>query len=116
MNAITCLLLCAGALCATVAHADAVTDWNIKAGEAIVEARIGTPPAVRVMAIVQTAAHQAVQSASQRGSSIEAALAASHRVSLSRLLPAQQSMIDAAYQSALGAIASPSAMPRRKRC
>jgi membrane-associated phospholipid phosphatase len=105
MSPITCLALCAGVLCATIARADAVTDWNIKSGEVIIEARIGTPPAVRVMAIVQTAAHQAAETASQRGSSVAAALAAAHRVSLSRLLPAQQPMVEAAYQSALGAIA-----------
>jgi hypothetical protein len=98
------LALFAGALCATAARADAVTDWNIKSGEVITEARIGTPPAVRVMAIVQTAAHHAVQTASQRGSSVEAALAAAHRVVLATLLPAQQPMIDAAYQRALVAI------------
>jgi membrane-associated phospholipid phosphatase len=105
MSPITCLALCAGVLCATIARADAVTDWNIKSGEVIIEARIGTPPAVRVMAIVQTAAHQAAETASHRGSSVAAALAAAHRVSLSRLLPAQQPMVEAAYQSALGAIA-----------
>ncbi len=105
MKPIAFFVLSAGALCTTLARADAVTDWNVKSGELIVEARIGTPPAVRVMAIVQTAAHRAVETASQRGSSIEAAVAASHRVSLSKLLPAQQPMIDAAYQSALSAIA-----------
>ncbi|HEX6722590.1 MAG TPA: PA-phosphatase, partial [Burkholderiaceae bacterium] len=105
MKPIAFFVLSVGALCTTLARADAVTDWNVKSGELIVEARIGTPPAVRVMAIVQTAAHRAVETASQRGSSIEAAVAASHRVSLSKLLPAQQPMIDAAYQSALSAIA-----------
>jgi PAP2 superfamily len=105
MNLIASLALLIGALCATAARADAVTDWNIKSNEVIVEARLATQPAVRVMAIVQTAAHQAVVTASQRGASIEAALAASHRVTLTRLQPAQQPMVDAAYQAALGAIA-----------
>jgi membrane-associated phospholipid phosphatase len=105
MNRIASLALFIGALCATAARADAVTDWNVLSGQVIVEAKIGTPPAVRVMAIVQTAAHQAVQTATHRGASIEAALAAAHRVTLTKLLPAQQAMIDAAYQAAIGRVA-----------
>jgi hypothetical protein len=98
------LALFTGALCAAAARADAVTDWNIRCGEIMAEARIGTPPAVRMMAIVQTAAHHAVQTAAPRGSSVEAALAAAHRVSLAALLPAQQPTIDAAYLRALAGI------------
>jgi PAP2 superfamily len=109
MKLIASLALAIGALCTTAARADAVTDWNILSGEVIVEAKIGTPPAVRVMAIVQTAAHQAVQTATQRGAAVEAALSAAHRVTLVKLLPAQQVMIDAAYQAALGKIADSSA-------
>jgi hypothetical protein len=105
MKLISVLLLVAvGGLVAAAAHADAVTDWNVKSGDIIVEAKIGTPPAVRVMAIVQTAAHEAVQAAMRRGASTEAALAAAHRLALSRLLPQQQASIDAAYQAALGTI------------
>jgi PAP2 superfamily len=105
MNLIFSLVLFIGAVCATAARADAVTDWNIVSGQVIAEAKIGTPPAVRMMAIVQTAAHQAVQTATHRGASVEAALAAAHRVALAKLLPAQQAMIDVAYQAALGRIA-----------
>jgi membrane-associated phospholipid phosphatase len=105
MKPITLFALSVGTLLSAAARADAVTDWNIKSGEIVVEAKIGSPPAVRVMAIVQTAAHQAVQVALQRGSSVDAALAAAHRVSLTKLLPAQQPMIDAAYQAALVSIA-----------
>jgi PAP2 superfamily len=105
MRLIALIALGVSAVCATAARADAVTDWNIKSGEVIVEARLPTQPAVRVMAIVQTAAHRAVVTASQRGASVEAALAAAHRVALTRLLPAHQPMIDAAYQAALGAVA-----------
>lgn len=101
----TSLVASIGALCVAAAHADAVTDWNIKSNEVIVEARLATQPAVRVMAIVQTAAHRAVVTASQRGASVEAALAASHRVTLSQLLPPQQPMVETAYQAALAAIA-----------
>ena len=42
---------------------DVVTDWNTVAGDAIVQAKIGTPPANRIMAIVQTAVHEAVAAA-----------------------------------------------------
>jgi PAP2 superfamily len=104
MNRFASIVLATGCLCATVVHADAVTDWNLKANEVIVAAKLPTQPAVRVMAIVQTAAHQAVMTASQRGALVEAALVAAHRVTLGRLLPAQQPMIDAAYQAALGTI------------
>lgn len=85
-------------------RADAVTDWNRKCGELITDAKLGTPPAARVMAIVQTAAMQAVAAAQRSQASAEAALAAAHHVALTRLLPAQQPAIDAAYQAALGAL------------
>lgn len=99
------------------AAADVITDWNQKAGEFIVESRMATPPAVRVMAIVQTAAHGATNAITRQypatgpqpeaapGASVEAAVAAANRGTLGKLLPAQQSAIDAAYQRALAAIA-----------
>jgi PAP2 superfamily len=103
---IAALLLAATAFSA---HADAITDWNIKSGEIIAEAKIGTPPAVRIMAIVQTAALDAVTEAAQRDRSsnsaaIDAAVAAAHRATLLKLLPAQQATIEAAYQAALAPI------------
>ncbi len=99
-------LLCAAVIAATTsgARADAVTDWNLKSADFIAESKMGTPPAVRVMALVQTAALQAVESAPQRQGSAEAALAAAHRVVLTKLLPAQQVAIDAAVQAALAAV------------
>ena len=42
------------------AHADAVIDWNLRANELVVESKLGTPPAMRAMAIVQTAVLEAV--------------------------------------------------------
>jgi hypothetical protein len=109
MNLMPLVLSVAAMLTANVARADAVTDWNVKAGEMITESKLGTPPAVRVMAIVQTAAYDAVTSSLQRQASAEAALAAAHRVTLAKLLPAQQALIDAAYQAALGSIADSAA-------
>jgi hypothetical protein len=91
------------------ANADAVTDWNVKAGEIIVESRLGTPPAIRVMAIVQTAVHEALiglpPQMTAGGPAVDAAVAAAHRVTLSKLLPAQQTSIDAAHRAALAAVA-----------
>jgi hypothetical protein len=103
-SAIT-MLSVATAFVASDARADAVTDWNLKSGELITDAKLGTPPAVRLMAIVQTATLQAVEAAQQREASAEAAVAAAHRVALTRLLPAQQPAIDAAYQAALNGVA-----------
>ena len=94
--------------CATLnAYADVVTDWNNKAGQVITEAKLGTPPAIRAMAIMQTAVHEAAmqpQVSSQRAS-IDAAVAAASRVTLTKLIPSQQTLIDSAYQTALAQIA-----------
>ena len=80
------------------ARADAVTDWSIES------AKIGTPPATSVMAIVQTAAHHAVLGAQQNQASAEAAIAAAHRVAFTTLLPAVQATIDASTQAALATV------------
>jgi hypothetical protein len=99
------------------AKADVITDWNLKAGDLITEAKLGTPPAIRVMAIVQTSAYGAVNAITQRypaatpqpatakGASIDAAVAAAHRTVLLKLLPAQQASIETAYKAALAPIA-----------
>jgi len=87
----------------STASADAVTDWNVKAGELITESKLGTPPAIRVMAYAQTAVHDAVRTASA-GRSVDAAVAAANRGIFLKLLPAQQASIDAAYSAALAAV------------
>lgn len=92
---------------ASQAQADTVTDWNTVAGELVVQSKMGTPPAVRVMAIVQTAVEEAVaevESGRRYGDpavAVEAAVAAANRAALSRLLPQQESAISAAYRAAL---------------
>jgi len=48
------------------AQADVITDWNTKVGEIIIESKVGTPPAVRTMAFVQTAVFNAVNGITQR--------------------------------------------------
>jgi hypothetical protein len=87
------------------AQADAVTDWNIKAGELLVEAKLGTPPANRVMALVQTAVNEAVTTArpfdGANPISLDAAVAAANRATLAKLIPAQEAAITTAYQTAL---------------
>jgi hypothetical protein len=88
---------------ALAARADAVTDWNIKSGELLTEAKMGTPPAVRVMAIVQTAAYEAAKSAG-KSASMDAAIAAAHHATLSKLMPAQQGLIDTAYHAAIAKV------------
>lgn len=103
----------AAACVALNASADIVTDWNLKVGEFIVEARIGTPPANRVMAIVQTAVDDALHdprlkaAAGQPGglqTAQQAAVAAANRASLGALLPQQQAAITATYQAALAGL------------
>lgn len=101
----------AGALLASLAlaaRADAITDWNQRSAQIIGEARIGTPPAVRVMALVQTAAYEAARDAARSASTspqaVDAAITAAHRAAFIQLLPAQRSAIDAAFQAALAAM------------
>jgi hypothetical protein len=97
------------ALFATPMHAraDAVVDWNVRANEIVVESKLGTPPAMRVMAIAQAAVHDAVTAAAP-GASVDAAVAAANRATLLKLLPAQQATIERAYQAALASIPSSS--------
>ena len=90
------------------ANADVVTDWNLKASGFVTESKLGTPPAIRAMAIVQTAVYEAVNTATPRAS-VDAAVAAANRVTLAKLMPSQQTAIDAAYQAALAQIADGSA-------
>lgn len=90
--------------CMPLAQADAVTDWNLLANEWVAEAKLGTPPAIRVLAIVQTAVNNAVSEAVPVAS-VSAAVAAANRAALVQLLPAQQVAITAAYQAALDKVA-----------
>jgi hypothetical protein len=87
------------------ARADAVTDWNAKAGDFIAEAKIGTPPAVRIMALAQTAVADGVRGAQRAGASVDAAIAAANRAVLIKFIPTQQAAIETAYQSALASVA-----------
>ncbi|HEY0818021.1 MAG TPA: DUF3455 domain-containing protein [Rhizobacter sp.] len=95
--------LIAGACLAAVgatAHADVITDWNVIAGDTIINAKIGTPPANRVIAFVQTAVYDAVVAAGTTAN-VDAAVAAANRVTLVKLLPSQETAVNTAYQAAL---------------
>jgi PAP2 superfamily len=110
------LMVAAGLFVGPMARADVVTAWNVKAGEIVVEARLGPPPANLVLAIVQTAVYEAANTVTRRyppsglkleaapGASTDAAIAAANRAALAKLLPSQQATIDAAYQAALANI------------
>ena len=94
-------------VCAPQARADAVTDWNATAADLVAQARLGTPPANRLMAIVQTAVHEAVTAAqlpqAGEGAAIaaDAAVASASRATLAKLLPQQEAAIANAYRAAI---------------
>jgi hypothetical protein len=114
---IALLVLATSLLTGPMARADMVTDWNVKAGDIVVEAKLGPPPANRVLAIVQTAVYEAANAITQRypasglkleaapGASVDAAIAAANRATLAKLVASQQAAIDAAYQAALARLA-----------
>ena len=95
-------------------QADVVTDWNITTRDIVVNSKLYTPPANRVMAIVHTAVYESVNSISQvypqgefklspnKDASVAAAVAAASYTSLLKLLPNQQKVIKDAYRQALG--------------
>ncbi len=96
-----------------VVKADAVTDWNKRAGDIVVDASIGPLLAERALAIVQAAVYEAVNAITQHypisdlklepvpGASVEAAVSAANRVVLAQLIPDQTAVIDKAYQAAI---------------
>jgi hypothetical protein len=109
-----------------LARADAVTDWNQNAGNAIFVTAAQPPPvAVMHMAMVHGAVYDAVNAIDGRyegylltsrlaqpfDSKEAATAAAAHRVLLS-LLPAQQAVLDAQYAASLAAIPDGSSKTR----
>ena len=111
------LVVAASWLAGPMARADVVTDWNVKACDVVDEAKLGPPPANRVLAIVHAAAYEAANAITKRypasglqltaapGASVEAAVAAANHATLAKLVPSQQSAIDIAYQAALAKVA-----------
>jgi hypothetical protein len=112
----TLLVVAAALLASPIAQADVVTDWNITATEIAVAANLPPPPTYRVMTLVQSAVYEAVNAITKRylgervkleaapGASVDAAVAAANRATLSKLLPAQQAAIDSAYQTAVSVL------------
>lgn len=100
----TAIALALGSTLLTPARADVVIDWNEKANQWIADAKLGTPPAIRVLALAQTAVYEAVRGAGSRAS-VDAAVAAANHAVLQELLPEQRAPIAAAYQAALAGIA-----------
>ena len=110
------LIVAASLLAGPIARADVVTDWNVKAGNIVVEAKLG-PAAYRALAIVHTAVYEAANAITKRypasglqlevapGASVDAAIAAANHATLAKLVPSQQAAIDTAYQAALTLIA-----------
>jgi hypothetical protein len=111
------LFLVASLIACPIASADVVTDWNIKAGEIVVEARLPAPAAARVVAIIQTAVYETANAITKRypasrlkleaasGASIDAAVAAANRATMVKLVASQQATIETAYQAALSKVA-----------
>lgn len=111
------LVVVASLFASSMARADVVTDWNVKAGDIVVEARLSGAFANRVLAIVHTAVYEATNAITKRypaselkldaapGASVEAAIAAANYATLTKLLLPQQAAIDTAYQKALALIA-----------
>ena len=114
---ITLLVVATSLLASSIVQADVVTDWNVKASAIVVEAKLGPPPANRVLAIVHTAVYEAVNAITRRypasglnlaaapEASIDAAVAAANHATLSKCVPLQQAAIDTAYHAALARIA-----------
>jgi hypothetical protein len=98
------------------ARADVVTEWNTRAQDIAVASKIPPLLATRLMAIVQSAVYEAVNAVTRRypsarvnldpaaDASVDAAVAAANRATLTRLVPSQKTAIDRAYDTALASV------------
>src|SRR5262249_43776738 len=104
---------------AATAWADVVTDWNAKSAEITAAPGLPFPPAYfayRAMAMVQVAVFEGVNAVSGQypplfitlgqmpNASMRAVTAAATRTALTKLMPAQQAAIEAAYQAELAKV------------
>ena len=78
------LIFAAALLVSPMASADTVCDWNTKAGEIVVSARMGPPPANRAMAFASTAVYEAVNALTKRDPAGTLKLQAAPGASVSR--------------------------------
>jgi hypothetical protein len=111
------VIACACAFVAAPVRADAITDWNAKASDIAVEARLGPALGICALASAHTAAFAATNAITKRypvsdvplvaapGASVDAAIAAAMRAVLAKFAPTQQAAIERAYQAALAGIA-----------
>ena len=116
MKVATCLIVCLLAAAANLAIADVVTDWNEKAVAAGYTARQGPPPHTRIVAMVNLAMYEAMNSIDGRyrpyrarlpaeaGASRDAAAASAAHYLLVRIYPDQAKEFDKALQSSLAAV------------
>jgi hypothetical protein len=116
MKLATCLIGCLLAAAASLAIADVITDWNEKAVAAGYTARQGPPPHTRVVAMVNLAMFEAMNSIDGRyrpyrarlqaeaGASRDAAAAAAAHYLLVRIYPDQAKEMDKALQASLAAV------------
>jgi hypothetical protein len=98
-----------------IAAADAVTDWDKIACDIVGAGKAPTPLGVRTIAITQTAVYEAVNRITRRfpgaagdqppDASVDAAVAAASRATLSALVPDQKPAIEAAYLKAIDSVA-----------
>ncbi len=111
------MLICA---VSSVCQADIIMDWNVVARNLVVEAKLPTPPANRVMAIVHTAMYESIKETSEapafgdssvtdQAAALEATVASASHISLLNLIPKQKQQINAAYLKALSKIENGSA-------
>ena len=110
---ITAVIVAALPIACLTARADVITEWNIRAGQVVVDAKLGAPQANSILAIVQTAVYEAANAISgrygesmitirqARGASVDAAVAAANRMVLAKLVPSRQRAIDSLYENAL---------------
>jgi PAP2 superfamily protein len=95
-----------------LAHADAVTDWNLKAAELTVAGRLSPVDSWTVLATTSVAASDALSAISEQSPFIakldktpdaapEAAIAAANQTVLLMMIPSQKEAIDAAYNAVI---------------
>jgi hypothetical protein len=106
-------LLCSGM---SIARADVVTDWNLKAAQITLDARLGAPDATEVIATTEVAVSDALTAITGKytplfvelspfpKASVEATVAAASHAVLLKMVPGQQPGIDAAYETSLAKI------------
>ena len=113
-----CLITCVlWSLLATLAHADAVTDWNQTALRAAASTGMGTGWQSRLVAIAHVAMFDAVNSIERKytkyavegappaGASAEAAASTAAHAVLTQLVPNEKNMLDAALTTTLATVA-----------